>query len=588
MDPLHQDNSPYIMGGYEYYSDDANLFAFNGDANHPYTEANAIWLAQPQAVYAHNSDNFVFESNPYNVSAADNVSAVAIDKHYDNPVNISSWITTASPTGYPYQYDNTLHNSGCSSLPAAPVSTAPSATLVAEAAFMPVVHHTKMGGFPPVDMVSLNYGSPYPSSGVSHSTPYTRVISTSTSASSCPGSSSTLATPRFDPTTHFAPSLLACGETRYRKPSWANPVTPDTSDVFTTVPLAPPPVKPSIQLRRPGNFRLSGQSPAVTTPQQATSANMPRQSLGGRSLRSTPSIESLRDLSEEQESPAQPTVPKSLMSPFSSLAPDATSMSRTYSAPCSFLNNCTLENAASSHSRQASETWTSPFTSEPLMSSPNPNSAAKVVKRKLSAKDSSSAPSMMRSVTTSGLWTSPVTAEGWGPSGHLSLAAPTMLRSASGSDFARMTANLESGPFAPSRMDGWTSQVPQPNRRGVGLQAPDAIDTSCINTSATIPALTVLPADESSPFSSEPRHLIVAGTATARPTKKIPKRAQAGPSAVKLTFMNLGPKDGEEITSAVAESGKSKRKRPEDSSSGDDTLVRKKRSKSQTSRPTSA
>jgi hypothetical protein len=354
------------------------------------------------------------------------------------------------------------------------------------------------------------------------------------------------------------------------------------------VPLAPPPVKPSIQLRRPENFRLSGQSPAVTTPQQATFANMPRQSLSGRSLRSTPSIESLRDFSEDQESPVPPIVPKSLMSPFSSLAPDATSMSRTYSAPCSFLNNCTLENAVSSHSQQGSETWTSPFTSEPLMSGPNPNFAAKVVKRKLSAKDSLSAPSMMRSVTTSGLWTSPVSAEGWSPSGHLSLAAPTMLRSASSSDFAKLTTSLESSPFAPSHMDGWTSQVPQPNRRGVGLQAPDAIDTSCINASTTISALTVLAASESSPFSSEPRHLTVPGTATARPTKKIPKRAQAGPSAVKLTFMNLGPKDGDEITSAVAESGKSKRKRPEDSSSGDDTLVKMKRSKSQTSRPASA
>lgn len=583
------------MGSYGYYSDDANLFAFNGDANLASIDGQNVWFAQPQTMLTQNPDNFVFESNPYMVSAADDVSAFGLDKHYDNPVNISSWITTASPTGYPYHFENTLNHSGCSSSHVPPLQNAAAAIQSGpEAAFVPVVQDSRVGSFSSVGVANLNYGSPHPSSGVSYSTPYTRVISTSTSASSCPGSSSTLATPRFDPSTHFAPSQLTYDDNRYRKASWPNPVTPDTSDVFTTAPLVPPPIKQPVILRRPENVRLPGQSPpAVATPQQAMFDNMPRPAGGGRSLRSTPSIESLREFAEEQDASAPSSIPKPLLSPFSSLAPDSTSMSRTYSAPCSFLQNCTLETAPSaSHSRQNSETWTSPFTSEPLQSSPNPNFTAKVVKRKVSAKGSLSASSMMRSATTSGLSTSPFWTESWSPSGHspsghLLLGAPSMMRSASTSSLTTSVVHAESSTFTPSCLEGWTSQVPLPNSRGVGLQASNANDTSCINTSTTIPALTVLPADGSSPFSSEPRNLTVPGTGTARPTKKLPKRAQAGPSAVKLTFMNLGPKDGEEITSAVAESGKSKRKRPEDSSSGDDT-AKMKRSKSQNARPASA
>lgn len=586
MNPFPEGNIPYIMGSYDYYPETSGVFSFNGDGSVMNHGPNDTWFTLPRPVYANGCDNFVFDSNPHMVSIPGDAPNTVLDnRHYDNPVNISSWISTASPDSYVPQPENA--NAVCEqgtypltgTLPILPGTMLPSNQnqLPATTDQIP-----SAGYFGSIPYPNLDYSSPiHTSSRASFSTPYGRNVSTSTSASSCPGTSSTLATPRFDHPVYSMPSQVTNVDPSSRKPSWPYPVTPESSDVFTSVPLAPPRIVQPLNVPRPAATRIMGQSPDNVTLGHDQYANLPRQSANGRSLRSTPSIESLQDFAEEQDPGPRSSGPQTLLSPFTSV-----SMNRTCSAPSSFLAH-RLEASNRQQSRQTSDTWSSPFTSQPLSASSCAVASEirkleeKAAKRKPSLKILLAPPAMSRSLTANEMSSSPMWTA-WGPEDPSTTHVP-MVRSASALNLTYASTGIDTG-FAPETSTGWTSQVPQPKRSEVGLQAVKATRISCTDAFTTIPASAVPRSnDNPSPFSSEPRNLTVPGTATPRKTKKLPKRAQGNTSGVKLTFMNFGPDDGDQITNAVAESGKSKRRRPDDSSSGDEHLAVMKRSKSSAS-----
>lgn len=591
MNIFPQGDVPYIMGSYEYFPGAAGVFSFNPDGSAVDSGSNDLWFAQPQPVYTNDCENFVFDSNPHMVSAAGDASLDTMidNKHYDNPVHISSWITTAAPAGHMVQSGQT----NATFLPGTSVSAGELQGFPGTM-FPPnqeQLHMTSdqvppVGYFDTIGYVDQEYSSPmYSSSTASFSTPHGRVVSASTSTSSCPGTSSTLATPRFD-AAHLPPFQTVHGDPRFRKSSWPNPVTPETSDVFTSVPLAPPQIGQSAYLSRPVLARLSGESPAITASQDQF-VNVPRLSANGRSLRSTPSIESLQEFAEEQDALLPPSGLHPLMSPFSAANSKSMSMNRTCSAPGSFLDQRPGDSRRR-QSRRLSNAWSSPFTSEPLTplscanADENRNSEPKAVRRKPSMRALLVPPVMVRSLTATEMPSSPLWTA-WGPQ-ESSLNDAPMIRSASAMNLTYATSGMDSFRFAPGYSTGWTSQVPQPKRSEVGLQAVEVDHTPRTDAFTTIPAsLTSRTKAKSSPFSSEPRNITVPGTATPRKTKKLPKHAQNNTSGVKLTFMNFGPSDGDEITSAVAESGKSKRRRPDDCSSGDEHLAVMKRRKSSAS-----
>lgn len=585
MNPFPEGNIPYIMGSYDYYPEAAGVFSFNGDGSVMNHGPNDTWFALPQPVYANGCDNFVFDSNPHMVSVAGDAPNTVLDnRHYDNPVNISSWISTASPDSYVPQPEkaNAVPEQGIypstGTLPTLP------RTFPFDQDQLPATTDQipSAGYFGSIPYPNLDHSSPMRiSSRASFFTPYGRNVSTSTSASSCPGTSSTLATPCFDHTVYSMPSQVVNVDPSSRKASWPYPVTPESSDVFTSVPLAPPRIVQPLNVPRPAEARMMGQSPDNVTLGHDQYANLPRLSANGRSLRSTPSIESLQDFAEEQDNDLRSSGPQTLLSPFTSV-----SMNRTCSAPSSFLAH-RLEASNRRQSRQTSDTWSSPFTSQPLSASScaaaseNRKLDEKAVKRKPSLKILLGPSAMSRSLTANEMSSSPMWTA-WLPNDPSKTLVP-MVRSASAQNSTYASTGIGTV-FAPGTSTGWTSQVPQPKRSEVGLQAVKATRISCTDAFTTIPASAVpRPSDDPSPFSSEPRNLTVPGTATPRKTKKLPKRAQGNTSGVKLTFMNFGPDDGDQITNAVAESGKSKRRRPDDSSSGDENLAVMKRSKSSAS-----
>jgi hypothetical protein len=591
MNTFPEGSIPYIMGSYEYYPGAAGVFSFNGDGSAVDSAPNDLWFAQPQPIYANDCENFLFDSNPHMVSAAGDapLGTMIDNKHYDNPVHISSWISTASPAGQVVQSGQTNANFLPGTfVPAGNLQGFPGTMFPPNQEQLHVTSDQAppAGYFDAIGDVDQDYSSPmYSSSAASFSTPYGRVVSTSTSASSCPGTGSTLATPRFD-NAHLPPYQTGYGDPRFHKSSWPNPVTPETSDVFTSVPLAPPQIGQPAYLSRPVLARLSGESPAIAVSQDQF-ANVPRLSANGRSLRSTPSIESLQEFVEEQDAQLPPSGLHPLMSPFSSTNLKSMSMNRTCSAPGSFLDQ-RPEDSRRRQSRQSSNAWSSPFTSEPLTplscanADENRNSESKALKRKPSMRALLVPPAMVRSLTANELPSSPLWTA-WGPQ-ESSLNDAPMIRSASAINLTYATSGIDSFQFAPGYSTGWTSQVPQPKRSEVGLQAVEVDHTPRTDAFTSIPASVASRTNaKSSPFSSEPRNITVPGTATPRKTKKLPKHAQSNTSGVKLTFMNFGPNDGDEITSAVAESGKSKRRRPDDCSSGDEHLAVMKRSKSSAS-----
>lgn len=566
------------MGGYEYYPEDGNVFAFNTDALSSNHGPN-VWFNDPfQAVYLNEADNFLFDSNPPLVFNGDISGEAMIDKHYDNHANISNWISTASPIGLDLQDNGT--NRTQSGYGYANVNSAIHEYGGGEGqpndGVMPCVsNNAALGRFPIGGMVANYDGSPMHSHfGVpsSFSTPHSRVISTSTTNSSCPGSSSTLATPRFDPATHFAPLQYSGEQALLRKRNMPPLVTPEMPDVFTTAPLAPPPINQDMRMMWPANLpTLPGQSPAVAGYQQTPFTDAPQSPIKGRSLRSTPSMESLQGCFQQDSGPYST---QTLLPPFGVSACGSVSMTRTASAPGSSSNTHLLQETPRHKTRQPSETWTSPFTNTPFVAGRTPHPEAKSIRRKPSSKMLFTAQPMTRSATATDFATStpPIWSSSLGYDSQPINASSAMDRPAT-------TTNFQPG-TSPVNLDGWTSQVPQATPLKASFQAVNAVDNTFTSTFTSIPAVKEgLDRSRCSSHSvPDPQHLTVPKGVASRPTKKLPKRGGAS-TAVQVTFMNFGPKDAKELTNAVAESGKSKRRKQEDSSSGEDSVGKSKRRK---------
>lgn len=574
-----ENSAPYIMGGYEYYPEDGNVFAFNTDMA-PLNHGPNLWFNDPfQGVYINEADSFVFDSNPPLTSIGEIPGEYAIDKHYDNHANISSWISTASPIGLDLRARGTELDYG--HMNAKPLDAESSGERQPNAGAMPCISDSAvLGRFPINGVIASHHGSPMqPHFGTmsAFSTPHSRVISTSTTNSSCPGSSSTLATPRFDPATHFAPLQYSGQQAPLLKQNLTPLFTPEMPDVFTTAPLVPPPINQTIRTVWPGDLpNLPGQSPAVVGYQQTSLVDAPQSPADGRSLRSTPSMESLRGSFQQQDFGSYAT--QGLLSPFGSSSRESISMVRTASAPGSFSNAHPIQEASRHKTRQPSGTWTSPFTNEPFVAGRQPNSEVKCIKRKPSSKMLFTAEPMSRSATAIDFATSasPIWYSSLGHNSQPTHNSSTMARSATMTDF-------QPG-VSPENLNGWTSQVPQATPLKASFQAVNAIGNTITTAFTSIPAVRGGPNELETSNNSvshqhdKPQYLTVPKGMSSRPTKKLPKRS--GPSsAVQVTFMNFGPKDAKELTNAVAESGKSKRRRQEDSSSGEDGSEKSKRGK---------
>ena len=472
MNPFPEDNISYVMGSYDYYPEAAGVFSFNGDGSFINHGSHDTWFATPQPVYANGCDNFVFDSNPHLVSVAGETHNTMLgNKHYNNPVNISSWISTASPDSHGPRVDdtNTVLEPG-KHLPTGSLSILPGTIFLPHKEQMAAASDQipSAGYFGSVPYANLEYTSPlHTSARASFSTPYGRNVSTSTSASSCPGTSSTLATPHFDHLLSSMPSQGAHIDQGNRKPSWPYPVTPESSDVFTSVPLAPPRIVQPMGVSRPAAPPTMGQSPDIVALGCDQYANFPRQTVNGRSLRSTPSIESLQNFAEEQDTGQKTSGPQTLLSPFTSV-----SMNRTCSAPSSFLAH-RLEAMERRQSRQTSDTWSSPFTSKPLsaascaIASENRKLDEKASKRKPSLKISLAPPLMSRSFTANEVSSSPAWTA-WNSEEPAMTHVP-MVRSASALNLNYIATGIGT-PLSPGIFTGWTSQVPQPKRSEVGCR----------------------------------------------------------------------------------------------------------------------
>ncbi|KAJ9121748.1 hypothetical protein QFC22_002369 [Naganishia vaughanmartiniae] len=583
MNPTQQNTVPYIMGSYEYYPEDGNVFAFNTDAASSNYGPN-LWFNNPfQAVYINEADTFVFDSNPPLVSVGNNPDEILIDKHYDSHANISSWISTASPIGLDLRTSGVELDYGYVNVDPADIDHGGGHGQQNLGSMACTSNNASLGRFPVNGMVVNHQGSPMHSHFGAMpviSTPHSRVISTSTTNSSCPGSSSTLATPRFDPATHFAPLQYFGEQAPLRKHKIAPLFTPDMPDVFTTMPLAPPPINQTIRSVLPESLpHLPGQSPSVVGYQQTSFSDAPESPANGRSLRSTPSMESLRG-SFQQDS--GPYTTQALLSPFGSSARESTSMMRTSSAPGSLFNAQLLQETPRHKPRQPSETWTSPFTNTPFVAGRHTNSEVKSINRKPSTKMLYTAEPMTRSATATDFPTSST------PIWFSSLGYNSQPNHIT-SDLARLPTTTDFHLGVPrENLDGWTSQVPQATPLKASFQAVNAIDNTHTSAFTSIPAARLdldQPGSASHSVSlqhNDSQYLTVPRGVSTRPTKKLPKRKGAS-SAVKVTFMNFGPKDAKELTNAVAESGKSKRRRQEDSSSGEDRVETSKRCKTSVS-----